>query len=302
MSSAQYVVVSPVRNEEEYLPLTIASVCAQSVKPLIWVLVDDGSSDRTAALISLAAREYPWIVPVHRKDRGLRQAGSGVIEAFYEGYARVADDDWDFIVKLDGDLSFEPDYFERCLQEFDADQNLGIAGGTCCRVVDGSLVTEFEGEPSFHVRGPTKIYRRQCFHAIDGLLRAPGWDTVDQIKANMLGWKTLTFANIRLVHHRPTGGAYGSWANWTKNGLANYITGYDPVFMACKCLKRMLARPSRAGIREGLGLWCGYMNGYSKRIPRVPDPAMIRYLRDSTVAGVGIPGEFVAVDNIVLED
>ncbi len=278
-SSPKYVVVSPIRNEEEYLPLTIACMCAQTVKPWKWVLVDDGSSDRTGALIDEAASQHPWIVAVHRKDRGSRQAGSGVIEAFYDGYDLVADDHWDFIAKFDGDLSFGADYFESCLREFQADVNLGIAGGTCCRVVNGRPVTEFEGEPAFHVRGPTKIYRRQCFDAIGGLIQAPGWDTVDHVKANMLGWKTLTFRHIHLVHHRPTGGAYGSWANWIKNGLANYIAGYHPVFMACKCLKRTLGLPSPAGIREGLGLWYGFMKGYLKRIPKVADPAMIRYLR-----------------------
>jgi len=279
MLSFQYVVVSPIRNEEEYFPLTIASMGAQTTKPLTWVLVDDGSSDRTGVLIDEVASQYPWVIAVHRNDRGSRQAGSGVIEAFYDGYARVADRHWDFIVKLDGDLSFGADYFESCLQEFQGDPNLGIAGGTCCRVVDGRPVTEFEGEPTFHVRGPTKIYRRRCFDAIGGLIQAPGWDTVDQIKANMLGWKTLTFQHIYLVHHRPTGGAYGSWANWVKNGLANYITGYHPVFMACKCLKRSIVRPSPAGMKEGLGLWCGFMKGYVRRIPRVADPAIIRYLR-----------------------
>ncbi|MGH8615861.1 MAG: glycosyltransferase family 2 protein [Gammaproteobacteria bacterium] len=279
MLSPRYVVISPIRNEEEYLALTIASMCAQTAKPLKWVLVDDGSSDRTGALIEEAAKQHPWIVAVHRKDRGSRQAGAGVIEAFYDGYDLVANDQWDFIAKFDGDLSFGPDYFESCLREFQADLNLGIAGGTCCKVIDGRLVAEFGGEPAFHVRGPTKIYRRQCFDSIDGLIQAPGWDTVDQVKANMLGWKTLTFQHIHLVHHRPTGGAYGSWANWIKNGLANYIAGYHPIFMVCKCLKRALARPSPAGIREGLGLWCGFMKGYLKRIPKVADPAMIRYLR-----------------------
>jgi glycosyltransferase involved in cell wall biosynthesis len=252
----------------------------QSVKPLKWVLVDDGSSDRTGALVAEVARQHPWVVAVHRKDRGSRQAGGGVVEAFYDGYACVAKDDWEFIVKLDGDLSFEPDYFERVLHEFHSDRTIGIAGGTCCKIVSGKVVTEFEGEPIFHVRGPTKIYRRECFDAIGGLLQAVGWDTVDQIKANMLGWKTVTFPHIRLIHHRPTGGAYGSWANWVKNGLANYISGYHPLFMACKCLKRALARPSADGIVEAVGLWCGYMKGYVRSVPQVSDKTMIRYLRN----------------------
>jgi glycosyltransferase involved in cell wall biosynthesis len=250
-------------------------MCVQTIKPMQWILVDDGSIDKTAQLVDEAAAKHPWIQAVHRKDRGSRLAGTGVIGAFYDGYALVADQPWDFVVKFDGDLSFGPNYFELCLEEFAANEKLGIGGGTCCKLVNGAIMPEFTGEPPFHVRGPCKIYRRACFVAIGGLIKAPGWDTIDLIKAQMQGWRTLTFSKILLVHHRPTGGAYGSWNNWVKNGLANYISGYDPVFMACKCLKRTLHRPHKAGI----GLWCGFMKGYFKRIPQVNDRALIRYLR-----------------------
>lgn len=274
MSEPSYVVITPVRDEEQYLPLTIASMVAQTARPACWVIVDDGSRDRTGALIDQAAANHPWIRAVHCRDRGSRQAGSGVIAAFYEGLATV-EGPWDYIAKFDGDLSFAPDYFERCLHEFAMDPRLGIAGGTCCKLVRKASVPEFEHEPPFHVRGPTKIYRRQCFDAIGGLIKAPGWDTIDQVKANMLGWNTRTFGDIRLIHHRPTGGAYGSWSNWVKNGLANYITGYHPIFMACKCLLRLPKQPHL----EAVGLWCGFLKGYLRRVPRVPDRAMIRYLR-----------------------
>jgi hypothetical protein len=126
------------------------------------------------------------------------------------------------------------------------------------------------------VRGPTKIYRRECFEAIGGLIVAPGWDTVDLIKANMLGWKTCSFPHIRLVHLRPTGNAYGAWKDLVKNGLANYITGYHPLFMAVKCIRRTLRNPRSL---SGPALWFGFMKGYIKRIPQVDDREMIRYLR-----------------------
>ena len=201
------------------------------------------------------------------------------MEAFHDGQARLHGIAWDFIAKLDGDLSFEPDYFERCLGEMLGDRQIGIAGGTCCVVRDGVLEPEFAGEPGFHVRGPSKIYRRECFERIGGLVAATGWDTIDLVKANMLGWTTRTFAHIHLEHRRPTGGAYGSWANWSKNGLANYITGYHPAFMLCKCLKRALGRPSMDRLKEVLGLAHGYLRGYCQRYPRVGDRAMIRYVR-----------------------
>src|SRR5690606_4167602 len=100
---------------------------------------------------------------VHRPDRGYRAAGGGVIEAFYSGYGLCADEQWDFIVKLDGDVSFAPDYFERCLDRFAADLRLGIGGGTVLRVERGQPRIDSPGDPAFHVRGATKIYRRDCW-------------------------------------------------------------------------------------------------------------------------------------------
>jgi len=275
MASLSYIVITPVRNEEEYLPAAIASMVAQTLPPLRWVLVDDGSSDRTGPLIDEAAATHPWIRAVHRRDRGSRQAGGGVIAAFYDGYAIVAGDRWNYAVKCDGDVSFAPDFFEKCLREFEVDPKLGIGGGICCKPSAGGREPEFEGEPAFHVRGPMKIYRRECFEAIGGLIQAPGWDTVDQLTATMLGWKTRTFPHIPLVHHRPTGGAYGSWNDSIKNGFANYVTGYQPLFMACKCVRRSFRRPHWAG----LALWLGFMKGYLRRIPRAQNRDMIRYLR-----------------------
>jgi len=274
MVKTDYVIISPVRNEARFLGATIASVVAQTVRPRLWVMVDDGSSDGTGRLIEEAARGLEWIKAIRRQDRGNRRAGSGVMEAFYDGYRLVEGESWQFIVKLDGDLSFAPDYFEKCFDIFQREPRLGIGGGLVCTNLNGKTKEEFK-DPAFHVRGPAKIYRRECWQEIGGLIQAPGWDTVDLIKAQMLGWNTLTFSGIHLVHHRPTGGAYGSWNNWVKNGLANYITGYHPVFMACKCLKRMLHKPHIAGI----GLWCGFMKGYFKKIPQVGDRAMIDYLR-----------------------
>lgn len=277
MSQPSYVVITPARDEEQYLPLMIASMCAQTHKPLCWIIVDDGSKDSTGRLIDEAAAAHPWIKVIHRRDRGARQAGGGVIASFYDGYALVVEESWDYVVKFDGDLSFEPDYFANCLREFEADKQLGIAGGTCCKLLNGEVVPEFTGEPKFHVRGPTKIYRRECFEAIGGLMVAPGWDTIDQIKANMLGWKTVTFQDIRLIHHRPTGGAYGSWNDLVKNGLANYVAGYHPLFMICKCLSRLFSKP--VGLQSA-GLFWGFFKGYFKNVAQVQDRAVISYLRN----------------------
>ncbi len=274
----RYILITPARDEAAFLEQTIQSVANQTVLPQQWIIVNDGSRDATGAIIDRYAALYPWITAVHRLDRGFRQAGGGVIATFYDGYSHIDQSDWQYLVKLDADLSFSPDYFERCFLEFAKDPRLGIAGGGIYHHDQGELV--LEKDPLFHVRGATKIYRRECWDAIGGLLKAPGWDTVDELKANMLGWKTHTFPELRLSHHRFTGAADGAWKDCIKNGRANYITGYHPLFMLAKCLKRLFRKPFLIG---SIGLFWGYLSGYLKRIPRVEDQRVITYTRRQQV-------------------
>jgi glycosyltransferase involved in cell wall biosynthesis len=276
MKETNYVVITPVRNEQKNLPLTVRSMVAQSIRPAQWIIVDDGSTDQTPSVIQAAVQGHSWIAAVRRGDRGFRHPGTGVIEAFCEGYRRLRAEEWQFLVKLDGDLSFRPDYFERCLAEFDADSLLGIGGGMVCAQKRTGLVEDYAGDPRFHVRGATKIYRRACWEAIGRLLQSPGWDTVDELKANMLGWSTRTFRDIPIVQHKPTGEADGSWRNWVKNGRANYVTGYHPAFMLAKCVRRAFRRPYLVG---AVGLLWGFLSGYYGTVSRVRDVALVRYVR-----------------------
>lgn len=271
----RYIIITPVRNEGLYFQKTVDSVVAQTLRPQKWIVVNDGSTDNTKQLIDEAAKQHPWIQAVHRPDRGFRKQGGGVIEAFYDGYRLLGEEPWDFLVKLDGDLSFDKSYFESCLKRFAANPLLGIGGGTVCRSESGVLVADSPGDPKFHVRGATKIYRRGCWDQIGGLLQRPGWDTVDELKANMLGWNTRTFDDIKMCQHKHTGSADGAWRNWVKNGLANYISSYHPLFMAAKCLKRIFVPPYFLG---AVGLAWGFLSGYARRIPRGGDAAFARYV------------------------
>lgn len=278
-----YAVITPVRNEADHVRKTIDSVVAQSVRPALWVIVNDGSTDGTGEQVDEAAREHAWIRVLHRPDRGFRKSGGGVIEAFKEGLELLArtiqqagGPRWEFLVKLDGDLLLPPEYFERCFKHFQADSKLGIGGGVVCAERDGQWVEEVKGDPPFHVRGATKIYRRACWEAIGGLLSAPGWDTLDELKANMLGWRTYTFREVKLLQLKSTGTADGTWKNWVKNGRANYITGYHPLFMFAKCLSRLRERPY--GVISA-GLLYGFMSGYFQKVQRVQDEDLVRYLR-----------------------
>ena len=270
----KYVVITPVRDEEHHIEKTIRSMTAQSVLPEVWIIVDDGSTDRTGSIIDEYSNQYSWIQTVHRANRGYRNAGGGVVEAFYEGYNTLTNKEWEFIVKLDGDLSFDSDYFEQAFQHFADHPNLGIAGGEIYHLINGH--PKIEKNPSFHVRGATKIYRRACWNAVGGLVKAPGWDTLDEVKANMLGWETRSFEDLKVIHHRLTGSADGKWRGWVKDGRSDYISGYHPLFMMLKCIRRIFKKPI---LISALGLFYGFVSGYFKSIPQVGDRALINYLR-----------------------
>jgi biofilm PGA synthesis N-glycosyltransferase PgaC len=275
----RYVIITPVRNEELHLRHTIESVTQQTIQPVEWVIVNDGSTDQTGAMIDEWAGRFPWIHTIHRSNRGFRKSGGGVVEAFYGGYNSLNCEDWDFIVKLDGDLSFSRDYFERCLEQFKASPELGIGGGSLYHIIDGEK--QFEAGPHFHVRGATKIYRRECWQAIGSLWPAAGWDTIDEVKANMLGWTTQTFASIEVIHHRFTGTEDGKWRDSVKHGLACYTSRYHPLFVLASCIYRLGQKPY---VTRAAGTFWGFLRGYLRDVPRVADGRYATYIQQQQLS------------------
>src|SRR6267142_6708553 len=163
----RYVIITPVRNEALHIQETLQSIVGQTVKPVAWIIVNDGSTDETPAIIERFSRENAWIYVVHRPDRGFRKSGTGVMEAFYDGYRALPSSEWDFLVKFDGDLSVDSDYFEKCFDRFSRSPRLGIGGGW---VEEPAQVSKSNNShPTFHVRGATKIYRRACWQEIGDL-------------------------------------------------------------------------------------------------------------------------------------
>ena len=269
-----YVIVTPVRNERKYIAATIESVAGQTITPLEWIIVDDGSTDGTLDVLQHYAARFPWIKPRVRVDRGFRQAGPGVVDAFYEGYNNLTAEGWKYLVKLDGDVTFPANYFEQIFRRFDGESRLGIAGGALYHLLKNRLV--LDKCPEFHVRGATKVYRKECWEDIGGLCRAPGWDTMDEVKANMLGWKTRSYPELQVIHHRFTGTAENLWRNLLKDGRGDYYSGYHPLYVISKCTYRLVTKPYIIG---GLGMAIGFFGEYIKRSPRVDDKPMIAFVR-----------------------
>jgi biofilm PGA synthesis N-glycosyltransferase PgaC len=274
----KYVLVTPVRNEAKHLGRTIESMLAQTVAPAEWIIVDDGSTDGTTQLIEAAMARASWIRLVKRQDRGFRKAGAGVVEAFYDGFRQLTCQDWEFVVKLDGDLEFEPSYFEDTAKAFAAEPKLGIAGGDIYHFEGEKLVIESQTDPAFHVRGANKAYRRSCWEAINGLFSVTGWDTLDEVKANMLGWITRRIEQLRVLHLKPTGAADGTWKNAFKNGRGSFICGYHPVFLIARSSRRLFTRPV-----ESIGLLAGYFSSDFAGVERVADNDLVRYIRAQQV-------------------
>jgi len=271
----RYVIITPVRDEARHIGSTAKSVAQQTILPFQWVIVDDGSTDGTAEIVEQHSKQWSWITLLRRDNRGYRDADIGAIGAFLAGYQSLKSTDWEFLINLDGDLTLEPDYFEKCFEEFNEDPGLGIGGGSLYHL-NGSGAMEIELCPRFHVRGATKIYRRACWEAIGGLAPVPGWDTIDEVKAHMAGWYVRSFPHVRALHQRPTGASSNAWRDSVKNGRCDYFLGYHPVFMLLKCLRRIFHKPFLVG---GAGHLYGFIKGYIDRRPQVDDAALIRYVR-----------------------
>lgn len=269
----KYVIVTPARDEERHIQSLISSVVQQSVKPMAWVIVDDGSTDRTTEIATRCARDYPWIKLVYHSVTGKRAPGSKIVEAFKYG-EKLVPCNYDFIVKLDADVTMGNDYFEKLLGKFINDSTLGIAGGYCGVRFGGRTV--LEESPSYHVRGATKMYRRECYTQIGGLDSVMGWDTLDEMKAMMLGWKTTSFKDAVLIHPRPTGTASGVLRYARMWGESMWFMGYDPLYALLSCLKRVSRKP--LGI-FGLSMILGYLKSILRRDAVIDDKELVRFIK-----------------------
>ncbi|MFZ5917459.1 MAG: glycosyltransferase family 2 protein [Chloroflexota bacterium] len=270
-----YVIISPVRNEAAFIEKTLRSVTEQTVKPAEWIIVNDGSSDGTESIVAPFAERFDWLRLIHRQDRGFRQRGPGVVEAFYAGFEQITHTDFDIVVKLDGDLSFGPDYFQELLQQFAANPRLGIASGQTY-VFDGQAWTA--GTPLHDcTQGPTKLYRRECFEAIGGIPRSYGWDGIDDWKARMLGWHTETFRRLQVLHHRAEGEATGLLKSRIEQGRGAYFMGYHPAYMLARVARRMVTPPYVTG---SLAMAWGYVSSWLARKEQI-EPELARYVRRS---------------------
>ena len=259
-----YVVISPVKDEELFVEQTLQSMVRQTVKPVQWVIVDDGSSDTTPDIIERYRIKHSFIQVVHRPRGEKRQPGSAVIQAFNCGYAVAKKVSHDFVVKLDCDLSFESDYFARLLMHFQENPKLGIASGIYFEK-SGDVWKEIK-MPWYHAAGAAKMVRVACFESINGFIARRSWDTVDEIKAISYSWQTAHFPELKMKHLKPEGIGIGQLPTAAMHGEIYYLTGGGILFFMFKVLNRMGSRPFIAG---GFFMLWGYLRALLQRQDRL---------------------------------
>lgn len=272
-----YVLITPSRNEARFIEETLKSVVAQTILPLKWVIVNDGSTDSTADIVAKYMAQYSWIELVNRPIRKERHFAAKV-EAFNVGLERVKHLPYEIIGNLDADVSLDPDHFQFLLSKFSEDNRLGVAG-TVFREPGGynSGTDSFEGQT--YVSGQCQIFQRLCFEEIGGYVpsKAGGIDWMAVTTARMVGWKTRSFREKFFLHHRPLGTAErGMVASAFAYGKKDYILGGHPLWQVFRCTYRMTKRPYVTG---GIALLAGYVIGFLNRAERPVSPELMRFHR-----------------------
>jgi glycosyltransferase involved in cell wall biosynthesis len=271
-----YVLITPAHNEEALIATVIDSVVSQTVLPLKWIIVDDGSTDSTAVIVRQYLPTYQWIelaqIP-HRQDRTF----SAKVRAFNTGYERVKDLPYDVIGNLDADISFESNYIEFLLAMFAADSKLGVAGTIFKEDGYSSERDSLEGQN--HVAGGCQLFRKKCFDQIGGFKanKAGGVDWMAVTTARMMGWKTRAFREMSFFHHRHLGTAELSTVLALFNhGEKDYYLGGHPVWEIFRIAYKMTKTPYVIG---GLSLGLGYAWAMLRRIDRPVSKELMAFHR-----------------------
>lgn len=277
MASLRYAVITPARDEADNLPRLAVSLARQTVPPEAWVVVDDGSTDGTEGIIGRFALDHPWASVIASPGiltrAGALQTGrrdGRDVLAFNAGVAALPSRP-DVVLKLDADVSLEPDFFELLLGEFESDPLLGIAGGVCLELEHGEWRERFV--TGSHVRGATRAYRWACLEDVSPLVERLGWDGLDEAKARLSGWQVRSIAGLAFYHHRPVGQRDGARSSWESQGSTARFMGYRFWYLALRSLFWARRDP------RALTMIVGWLKDAWARAPVYDDPAVVAQIR-----------------------
>lgn len=272
-----YIIVTPTKNEARNLRNIIGFVDKQTIKPSLWVIVDE-SSDNTPNIIKEVMTRYKWIrgIFLERREGYL---GKGYAAACKAGFDYAIKDckqnkiDYEYIGLVDADVSISEDYFERLISKFERNPKLGIASGIEYWDISGKLVKNDQREDL--PIGPARLWRKECFLETEGYIvsEAPP-DTISNIKAKLRGWETEQFADVKVITRRASTGR-GYWKGYLQNGKYSYAV-HDPLFIAImKAIKYSFNHP----YYTGLAFLSGYLISAIRRVEKVNENEIKAYVR-----------------------
>lgn len=294
----RYVVISPGRNEAKFMRQTLDSVIAQTIRPALWVIVDDGSTDDSPQILADYAARHDWIRIVTRVDRGTRAVGPGVIEAFYAGYETIDPNDFGYICKLDLDLNLPPAYFEGLMARMEADPYIATCSGKAYIWQNGELVNERHGDETSI--GATKFFRMSCFLALGGFVRQVMWDGIDGHQCRMRGWAACSWdaPELRFIHLRPMGSSQvGVLTGRMRHGYGQYFMGTGFIYMLANSVNRLNEKPYVIG---SLAMLWGWLKSALQRQPRYEEPGFRTFLRHYQWRAL-VVGKARAVEEVLRE-
>ncbi len=267
-----YAIVTPVRDEAANLERIASCVASQTVRPVVWVLVENGSTDETPDLAARLADEHAWVRVLRAGPVEAEERGAPIVHAFHLGLASLRPHP-EIVVQLDADLSFPPDYFERLLRALGEDRRLGIVSGTCYEQHGGEWREQHVTAAS--VWGAARAYRGECLERVLPLEPRTGWDAVDVAEANALGWETRILRELPFYHHRREASRERSrWSAWAAQGRVSHFLGYRPSYLLLRALFRAFRDP------VALALVAGYADEALRRQPQCAKPGVRTWVRE----------------------
>lgn len=274
----KYVIISPCRDESEYMLRTLESVANQSLPPDKWVIVDDGSTDRTPEILADYATRFDFIQVVTRKNRGFRKVGGGVIDAFYEGYAAINPDDYDYVCKLDLDLDIPERYFEILVSRMEENPRIATCSGKPYNEINGQMVSEKRGDEMSV--GMTKFYRMSAFQQIGGFVPEVMWDAIDCHRCRQMGWHAWSWDDdpqLRFNHLRMMGSSQTNiLVGRMRHGFGQYYMGTGFIYMVATSVFRAAQPPYIIG---GAAMLWGYIKSLISGKPKFADPELRKFIR-----------------------
>lgn len=273
---SRYILVTPAKNEEEDLPNLIHSMIQQTIKPLLWVIVDDGSTDNTPEILEEAKEKYNWIQSLRVKE-SKRDLGKHVYCVYNIGfdfavkYCKAHNKQYDYIGNVDADMTMETEFFEKLIKEFEKNPKLGVASGSVYSNIHDELILEKDREDL--PMGSPRLWRKECFEETGGYLISYSADSVSNVLAKLRGWETKRFSNIKAIQARKTSSAEGLWKGYKIHGESAYFRNYHPLFVLAKGLKYSFNSPYYIGI----AYLYGYLSSVLKRMDKIDNEEVEEY-------------------------